>query len=221
MKTVMMRRHDVAMGLRMAYWSMHRYTDACLARRGVTANQFVLLALLVEEDGITQQELVRRVYSDPNTIRAMLVLLEKRGLVARDPHPADSRARRVTLTAKGRRTHKQLWADTGSVRQRLMTALGPCSSLSAGSSVVLNEVTTVASVWALAPFMSGGGDVGASCTNTMGLDNAFLTANNLVNPNTGSSPGLAIPARITTLSSGKRTARSAQCRKGTSPAQSV
>ena len=79
----------------------------------------------------------------------------------------------------------------------LMTALGPCSSLSAGSSVVLNEVTTVASVWALAPFMSGGGDVGASCTNTMGLDNAFLTANNLVNPNTGSSPGLAIPSTLT------------------------
>jgi DNA-binding MarR family transcriptional regulator len=88
----------------------------------------VLLALLVEEDGITQQELVRRVYSDPNTIRAMLVLLEKRGLVARDPHPADSRARRVTLTAKGRRTHKQLWADTGTVRQRLLTALGPADT---------------------------------------------------------------------------------------------
>ena len=121
----MMGRHDVAMGLRMAYWAMHRHTDACLARRGVTANQFVLLALLVERDGITQQELVRRASSDPNTIRAMLVLLENRGLVARDQHPQDSRALRVTLTGKGRRTYERLWSDTESVRQRLLAVLEP------------------------------------------------------------------------------------------------
>ena len=59
----------------------------------------------------------------------------------------------------------------------LMTALGPCGSIASGSSFVVNEVTTAASVWALASFMSGGGNVGASCTNTTGLDNAFLTAN--------------------------------------------
>jgi DNA-binding MarR family transcriptional regulator len=121
----MIGRHDVAMGLRMAYWAMHRHTDACLARRGVTANQFVLLALLVERDGITQQELVRRAASDPNTIRAMLVLLENRRLVARDEHPRDSRALRVTLTGKGRRMHERLWADTESVRQRLLDVLNP------------------------------------------------------------------------------------------------
>ena len=54
-----------------------------------------------------------------------------------------------------------------------MTALGPCGSIASGSSFVVNEVTTAASVWALASFMSGGGNVGASCTNTTGLDNAF------------------------------------------------
>jgi len=78
----------------------------------------------------------------------------------------------------------------------LMTALGPCGNLTAGSSFVLNEVTTAASVWALASFMSAGGNVGASCTNTTGLVNAFLNADNLVNVNTGSSPGAAIPATL-------------------------
>ena len=79
----------------------------------------------------------------------------------------------------------------------LMTALGPCGSVNAGSSFVLNEVTTAASVWALAPFMSSGGKVGASCTNTTGLDNAFLTANSLANATTGVSPGSGIPSTLT------------------------
>ena len=78
----------------------------------------------------------------------------------------------------------------------LMTALGPCGSINAGSSVVLNEVTTTASVWALASFMSSGGSVGASCTNVAGLDNAFLTANNLVNAGTGTAPGAGIPSTL-------------------------
>jgi streptogramin lyase len=79
----------------------------------------------------------------------------------------------------------------------LMAALGPCGSVAAGSSFVLNEVTTAASVWSLASFMSSGGKVGASCTNTAGLNNAFLTANNLVNVNTGASPGEGVPATLT------------------------
>ncbi len=78
----------------------------------------------------------------------------------------------------------------------LMTALGPCGSIASGSSFTVNEVTTAASAWALAPFMSSGGNVGASCTNTTGLDNAFVTANELVNAATGASPGTGIPATL-------------------------
>ncbi len=78
----------------------------------------------------------------------------------------------------------------------MMTALGPCGSINAGSTFVVNEATTAASVWALAPFMSAGGNVGASCTNTIGLENAFTTANDLVNPATGVSPGAGIPATL-------------------------
>jgi DNA-binding MarR family transcriptional regulator len=117
--------HEVAMGLRAAYWAMHRQTTACLARRGVTADQFVLLALLAERDGTTQQELVRRACSDANTVRAMLVLLEKQGLVAREQHPADRRARSVVLTRKGRRMYERLWAQSEPLRQRLLMGLRP------------------------------------------------------------------------------------------------
>ena len=124
----MKRGHDLAMGLRMAYWALHRRTDESLAKRSVTANQFVLLALLMEEDGISQQDLVLRASSDPSTIRAMLVLLEKKGLVARNEHSRDGRALSVTLTHKGRRAYRQMWTLTQSVRQRLLV-LDPTETL--------------------------------------------------------------------------------------------
>jgi DNA-binding MarR family transcriptional regulator len=83
----------------------------------MTADQFVLLALLAEQDGITQRELTQRASSDPNTVRAMLVLLENRGLVAR--HPVDARAHRVTLTRKGRQAYDRLWTQIKPLQHRL------------------------------------------------------------------------------------------------------
>ncbi len=112
--------HDIAMGLRAAYLSMHRQTNSCLAPHKITADQFVLLALLTEQDGITQQELVRRATSDPNTIRAMLVLLENRGLVRRQPHPADGRARNVTLTRTGRCAYAKLSKQISTLQNQLL-----------------------------------------------------------------------------------------------------
>jgi DNA-binding MarR family transcriptional regulator len=106
--------------LRAAYFGMHRVSDAHFAKHGLTADQFVLLACLAEQDAITQQDLARRASSDPSTIRAMLVLLEGRGLVARERHPDDSRARLVTLTAKGRRVFQRLWRTSDPIRSQLL-----------------------------------------------------------------------------------------------------
>lgn len=104
----MLKKHNIAMALRRAYLSMHRQTNAQLAPYNITADQYVCMILLQNKDGITQQELVKRATSDPNTIRAILVLLEKRGLVTRDNHPTDGRARIVHITQKGRELLKEV-----------------------------------------------------------------------------------------------------------------
>src|SRR5215831_16627702 len=106
--------------LRAAYFAMHRVSDSHFSKYGITADQFVLLACLAEQDAVMQQDLVRRAASDPSTIRAMLVLLEGRGLVSRERHPADGRARRVSLTAKGRRIYERLWETSGPIRAQLL-----------------------------------------------------------------------------------------------------
>ncbi len=109
--------------LRAAYFGMHRVSDAHFSRAGVTADQFVLLACLSERDGITQQDLARHASSDASTIRAMLVLLEGRGLVSRKRHPVDNRARVVTLSAKGRRLFHQLWETSEPIRTQMISGL--------------------------------------------------------------------------------------------------
>jgi DNA-binding MarR family transcriptional regulator len=106
--------------LRTTYFAMHRISDRHFARQGVTADQFVLLACLAQEDGITQQELARRASSDPSTIRAMLLLLEGRALVARERDPQDSRARLVTLTSKGRRAYDRLLKTSQPIREQML-----------------------------------------------------------------------------------------------------
>jgi DNA-binding MarR family transcriptional regulator len=116
---------EVARALRAAYLALHRQTNACFAKDGVTADQFVLLAVLTEADAVTQQELVRRVGSDPSTMRAMLLLLEGCGLVTREEHPTDGRARCVTLTVKGRRIFKKLLVKSEPLRARLLAAFRP------------------------------------------------------------------------------------------------
>jgi DNA-binding MarR family transcriptional regulator len=117
--------HDLALALRAAYLALHRRSDARFARHAVTADQFVLLAALAGADALTQRELARRTSSDPNTVRAMLLLLEKRRLVVRAPHPTDARARTVALTAAGRRLCRRLWAAGEPVRAELLGALAP------------------------------------------------------------------------------------------------
>ena len=116
---------EIARALRAAYLAMHRQTNDCFVRDGVTADQFALLSALADADAVTQQELVRRISSDPNTVRAMLLLLEGRGLVAREPHPADGRARCVTLTGKGRQIFEKLLKTGEPLRARLLAAFRP------------------------------------------------------------------------------------------------
>lgn len=108
--TAMNDGHELAMRLRRAYLALHRAANALFAPHGVTADQFVILSLLAERDRVTQADLVSRSSSDPNTVRAMLVRLERAGLVRRDPHASDGRAKCVLLTAEGRRVHRRLIA---------------------------------------------------------------------------------------------------------------
>jgi hypothetical protein len=74
-----------------------------------------------------------------------------------------------------------------------LAALGDCANVNDNTFVNINEVSTVGSVFAMAPFMTGYAAVGSSSTNTAGLARAFVSVNKLVNTATGVSTGSALP----------------------------
>lgn len=79
----------------------------------------------------------------------------------------------------------------------LMTALGPCSSLTQGTYITVNEVTTVAGVAALALYMTAAGSIGSNPADTKQLADAFTLASQFVNPATGFTPGSGVPFDMT------------------------
>ncbi|HLJ96195.1 MAG TPA: MarR family transcriptional regulator [Gemmataceae bacterium] len=112
--------HEIAMTLRGAYLAMHRQADGEFARYAITADQFVVLAALIDGTVVAQSEVCRRTYADPNTMGAMLTLMETRGLVKRMRHPNDRRTRTVVLTPKGKRIFAKVWAGREATRDRML-----------------------------------------------------------------------------------------------------
>lgn len=134
-------RHAIPMALRSAYLALHRHSDARFSPLGATADQFVLLATLAGGDALTQRELARRMSSDPSTVRAMLVLLEKKKLVVRETPPDDARARTVRISAAGRKLFDRLWDAGEPIRGEILSAL---TREEAGQLVVLLEKVAAA-----------------------------------------------------------------------------
>jgi hypothetical protein len=80
----------------------------------------------------------------------------------------------------------------------MLAALGTCSNLGGASNIDIDEVTTAAAAWALAPFASSATNIGASSTNATGIENAFLDAALLANPTTGVAATLATNLTVET-----------------------
>ena len=135
---------DPAMNLRGAYLAMHRAFGAHFLKSGVTADQYALLKSLSKVDGTGQRRLARMMCVDANTLTAMLVLLERRGLLRRKAHPSDGRAKAVFLTAKG----WQVFSDLRESSRELHETLDECFCGGDGTSAyyVLDHVIAVMSV---------------------------------------------------------------------------
>ena len=116
-------RLGLGMRLRDAYFALRRCSNAHCAPFGCNGDQFVLLKLLADEDGVTQQDLVDRAGYDASTTANMLKRLESNGLVERAEHPDDARAKLVALTPKGRRLQRKLWKESENLRRRLWECL--------------------------------------------------------------------------------------------------
>ncbi|GAA2604435.1 MarR family winged helix-turn-helix transcriptional regulator [Paractinoplanes durhamensis] len=85
--------------------------EPILARHGVTMWAYVVLTGLRDSPTRTQAALAQSIGADKTRLIPILDDLQKRGLIEREPDPADRRARLLGLTAAGTELHRAIQAE--------------------------------------------------------------------------------------------------------------
>jgi DNA-binding MarR family transcriptional regulator len=109
--------------IRRAMFALRRLLMSRLAPLGVTHEQYLILLYLDEEDGITQKELARRSFTNPNTVTDIVRHLEAGGFVRRSTDQDDRRALRVQITPKGRAFRERLIGMANEITDQVLAGL--------------------------------------------------------------------------------------------------
>lgn len=94
-----------------------------IAPLGLAPAQFAVLLELWREDGLTQRALTDRLDLEQATMANTLSRMERDGLIRRESHPVDRRARAVRLTKKGAGLQGEATAAAGAVNATALAAL--------------------------------------------------------------------------------------------------
>jgi len=94
-----------------------------LAASDVSMWGYAVLSALAEEPMRTQAALARSIGADKTRIIADLDDLQERGLIDREPDPADRRVRLLRLTPEGRRVHATVRDAIRREEERLLADL--------------------------------------------------------------------------------------------------
>lgn len=98
-------------------------TASAIERHGVHPRQLGLLFLLRDAGASSQQQLGERLGMDRTTTMQLVGALEAAELVARDDDPADRRAYRLRLTARGHDVTQTLFETVTAVERQTLKAL--------------------------------------------------------------------------------------------------
>jgi DNA-binding MarR family transcriptional regulator len=82
----------------------------------LTTEQYALIRAVHRNPGIRQADVTNEIFAEPNTVTAMVTLLEKRGILRRKPSPSDGRVRLLFLTPHGQTVLQKLSMDWAPMR---------------------------------------------------------------------------------------------------------
>ncbi|QLY29171.1 winged helix DNA-binding protein [Nocardia huaxiensis] len=94
-----------------------------LERNGLSMWGYAVLLGLGNEPVYTQAALAKKINADKTRIIRVLDELQERGLIRRDPDPADRRARLVSLTADGRTVRDRTQREIQEQEEQVLSLL--------------------------------------------------------------------------------------------------
>ena len=92
---------------------------------GLTIPEWRLIAVIGEDDGITQQQVGRRTRMDKVTVSRATIALVDRGLVERKPHSSDRRSQSLHLTKAGHDLYDQVAPKAIELERRIFASFDP------------------------------------------------------------------------------------------------
>ncbi|MFF0567547.1 MarR family winged helix-turn-helix transcriptional regulator [Streptomyces sp. NPDC004041] len=97
--------------------------EELLKPAGITALQYTALTVLERHDGISAAQLARDSFVTAQSMADMVRALESRGLIRREPNPANRRERLILLAAPGRRLLAEYAGPARALEERMVTDL--------------------------------------------------------------------------------------------------
>lgn len=113
----------VGYNLKITQHRLRQRLDEELARFGITASQNAVLLAVASNPRISNAELARAAFVTPQTMQAILVNLERGGLIVRSPHPEHGRVIMTELTASGQKAVADGAKAADSVERQMLSML--------------------------------------------------------------------------------------------------
>lgn len=113
----------IGYNLKITQHRLRQRLDAELARVGITAPQNAVLLAVAGNPRMSNAELARAAFVTPQTMQAILVNLERDGLIVRSPHPEHGRVIMTELTAAGERAVAGGAKAADAVEKRMLSRL--------------------------------------------------------------------------------------------------
>lgn len=93
---------SIGYALKQAQHAMRTRMDAQLREYGLSVPKYSVMAALEKAEGMSNADLARRAFVTPQSMQGILSLMEKDGLIKRQPHKTNKRIQTTYLTDKAR-----------------------------------------------------------------------------------------------------------------------
>lgn len=113
----------IGYNLKITQHRLRQRLDAELARLGITAPQNAVLLAVAGNPRISNAELARAAFVTPQTMQAILVNLERGGLIVRSPHPEHGRVIMTELTKAGKKAAADGAKAADAVERQMLSML--------------------------------------------------------------------------------------------------